>query len=71
MFFAQRYPDRVSSLILINAFTDTTPFYNNAPCFYVMNYLPEFYLKKYVLDSFPTGMMEAGIADAVDFVVDR
>ena len=32
-------------------------------------YMPEFYLKKYILDSFPSGILPLNVARAVDFAV--
>eukprot|EP00472_Partenskyella_glossopodia_P008731 CAMPEP_0197521326 /NCGR_PEP_ID=MMETSP1318-20131121/6607_1 /TAXON_ID=552666 /ORGANISM="Partenskyella glossopodia, Strain RCC365" /LENGTH=274 /DNA_ID=CAMNT_0043073265 /DNA_START=282 /DNA_END=1106 /DNA_ORIENTATION=+ len=37
----------------------------------MLGYFPEFYLKKYILDSFPKGELPATHADAVDFVVEQ
>jgi len=69
--FAARYPDRVSSLILCNSFVDTTPFHQNPTWVTMLGYMPEFYLKKYILDSFPKGALPGPHADAVDFVVEQ
>lgn len=97
LLFVNAYPGRVQSLVLCNAFCDSTPFYDQAPMlsafvlcippsfsfhacsvsvaarcdvfFSSIPYFPEFYLKKYLLENFPTGEMEAKQADAIDFVV--
>jgi len=67
--YVKRYPLRVLSLVLCNAFCDTSVFNEHAPCLSVFRYLPEFVLKKYVLENFPQGQLESDIASAVDFVV--
>jgi len=64
-----RFPEAVESLMLCNSFCDTTWFANNAPCLSMFPYLPDFYLKKYVLDNFRQGPFPANVADAVDFAV--
>ncbi|GAB5372067.1 hypothetical protein AAMO2058_001634000 [Amorphochlora amoebiformis] len=69
--FAGRYPERVSSLILCNSFVDTKPFHQSPTWTTMLGYMPDFYLKKYILESFPKGEMPATHADAVDFVVEQ
>uniref|UniRef100_A0A7S2U516 Maspardin n=1 Tax=Lotharella oceanica TaxID=641309 RepID=A0A7S2U516_9EUKA len=69
--FAARYPDRVASMILCNSFVDTEPFHQNPTWVTMLGYMPEFYLKKYILDSFPKGALPGPHADAVDFVVEQ
>eukprot|EP00466_Bigelowiella_natans_P012640 jgi/Bigna1/128353/aug1.6_g3061 len=69
--FAGRYPDRVQSLILCNSFVDTRPFHQPSAWSTMLGYMPEFYLKKYILDSFPKGNLPGPHADAVDFVVEQ
>eukprot|EP00744_Colponema_vietnamica_P024418 GILI01035628.1.p1 GENE.GILI01035628.1~~GILI01035628.1.p1 ORF type:complete len:333 (-),score=20.81 GILI01035628.1:179-1117(-) len=65
------YPRRVLSLILCNSFRDTEIYFRHSPCRSLFRSLPEFYLKKYILDSFPSGPFDDEIADAVDFMVQR
>ena len=67
--YAQYMPKRVASLMLINSFCDTSIFKRNATSSWTFPYMPEFYLKRYVLDSFPKGLMESDMAQAVDFMV--
>jgi len=69
--FAGRYPDRVKSVILCNSFVDTRPFHQPSAWTTMLGYMPEFYLKKYILDSFPKGNLPGPHADAVDFVVEQ
>ncbi|XP_078607442.1 maspardin-like isoform X2 [Branchiostoma floridae x Branchiostoma japonicum] len=60
---------RVHSMILCNAFSDTTVFQQTttAPTFWLM---PAFMLKKMVMGNFTQGMTEPAIADSVDFLVE-
>jgi len=66
--YASVYPERVLSLILCNSFVDTIPFKQNDNCIKMFQYAPEFYLKKYILDSFPQA---SECPEAVDFAVDQ
>ena len=65
--FAFRYPERVLSLALTNAFNDTALFSKNAPCVRALRYMPDFYLKKYVLEHFPSGELEYEIGRSIQF----
>jgi len=66
--YASVYPERVLSLILCNSFVDTIPFKQNDNCIKMFQYAPEFYLKKYILDSFP---QQSESPESVDFAVDQ
>lgn len=67
--FCSRSP-RVASLILCNAFYDTTIFQqtNSAPTFWMM---PALFLKKMVMGNFDKGLVDPDIADSIDFLVER
>ncbi len=69
--FAGRHNERVKSLLLINSFVDTAPFHQSSLSTAMFGYAPEFYLRKYILDSFPKGRLQPACADAVDFVVEQ
>lgn len=49
------YPKNIESLILCNSFVDTSLFSESATCVPFFKFMPEFLLKKYILDSFPQG----------------
>jgi len=68
--FAARKPHRVLSLFLINTFADTSPFTRLKPVV-GFGYLPEFYLKKLVLENFNQQAMDDVKVDAIDFVVEQ
>lgn len=61
---------RVHSLVLCNAFVDTTVFQqtNSAPTFWMM---PALFLKKMVMGNFDRGPVDSEIADSMDFMVDK
>lgn len=67
--FTHRSP-RVVSLILCNAFYDTTIFNqtNSAPTFWMM---PALVLKKMVMGNFDRGFVDTDICDSIDFLVER
>ncbi|ERE75720.1 methionyl-tRNA formyltransferase [Cricetulus griseus] len=75
-FLAQKFAEythkspRVHSLILCNAFSDTSIFNQTwtANSFWLM---PAFMLKKIVLGNFSSGPVDPMMADAIDFMVDR
>lgn len=67
--FAQHRPRRVKSLVLSNAFLETSSFAAAMPWAPVVGWTPSFLLKRYVLTGIPNGPHEPFIADAVDFVV--
>lgn len=74
-FLAQKFAEytrmspRVHSLILCNAFIDTTVFRqtNSAPTFWMM---PSLVLKKMVMGNFERGLVDGDIADSIDFMVE-
>lgn len=75
-FLAQKFAEythrspRVVSLILCNAFYDTTIFNqtNSAPTFWMM---PALVLKKMVMGNFDRGFNDSDICDSIDFLVER
>ncbi|KAG8145183.1 hypothetical protein E2320_013547 [Naja naja] len=75
-FLAQKFAEythkspRVQSLILCNAFSDTSIFNQTwtANSFWL---LPAFMLKKIVLGNFSSGPVDPEMADGIDFMVDR
>jgi len=75
-FLAQKFAESVSeylivhSLILCNAFCDTTVFQytDAASMFWVM---PSFLLKRLVMGSFPRREVDSEIADSLDFMVEK
>jgi len=69
LLYCQYKPSRVESIILCNAFCDTTYFVDNAPCMAMFPYMPAFMLRKLILANFPTGTLEPDIANSVDFMV--
>jgi len=69
--FIQYRPQRVASLILCNAFSDTQYYKDNAPCVGLFPVMPEFMLKRMILANFPTKVMEAEIANSIDFMVQQ
>jgi len=62
------YPSQVLSLVLCNSFVDTIPFHQTPTCLRMFRYLPEFYLKKYILESFPQKTEDP---TTIDFVVEQ
>jgi len=66
--FLSQHPHSVLSLALCNAFADTMPFKQSKPWMAMVKYSPEFYLKKYVLDSFPTASEHP---EVIDFAVEQ
>ncbi|KAG1711823.1 hypothetical protein DVH05_009065 [Phytophthora capsici] len=47
------YPQRVVSLAMTQGFCDTHVFGANAPCIKMLPYMPDFYVRKYILERFP------------------
>jgi len=74
-YLAQNYihfrPQRVLSLVLCNSFADTQYYKDNAPCVGMLALMPEFVLKKMILNNFPTGQLDPDIADSIDFMVQQ
>lgn len=69
--FLQYRPQRVASLILQNAFCDTSYFQENAPCVQMFSLMPTFMLQRFLLANFPNKMLERDIAASVDFMVEQ
>jgi len=69
--FTQARPSKVLSLMLCNTFSDTSHYKENAPCVEIFPFMPEFMLKRVVLENLPKGKMESEIADSVDFMVEQ
>lgn len=64
--YAAVHPQNVRSLLLSNAFCDTQPFEQGTMFVTSLGYMPEFYVKKWVLESFPARSVNPA---AVDFMV--
>ena len=86
LLFARRYPRRVASLVLCNAFNSTSAHDFGlleraigdwlAPPLRMLGphaygLLPEFALRGALLETLPQGMMSGHLADSVDFMVDE
>ncbi|EGG13405.1 alpha/beta hydrolase fold-1 domain-containing protein [Cavenderia fasciculata] len=69
--YYQTRPSRVLSLILNNSFCDTQYFHDNASCAAIFSLMPEFMLKRIVLNNFPQGEVEPDVAEAIDFMVQQ
>jgi len=69
--FAKIRPNRVLSMVLNNTFCDTQFFHDNAPCAAMFSVMPEFMLKRVLLQNFPSYKMEQEIANSVDFMVEQ
>eukprot|EP00301_Raphidiophrys_heterophryoidea_P026868 c9365_g1_i1.p1 GENE.c9365_g1_i1~~c9365_g1_i1.p1 ORF type:complete len:295 (-),score=63.22 c9365_g1_i1:175-1059(-) len=67
--YAQERPERLESLILCNTFCDSSYFAEQSACLPFFGYMPEFYLKKIILDNFPKGPFDSEQERAVDFMV--
>lgn len=71
-FLAQYYasvrPKRVLSLVLTNTFCSTEFFVQNNHRALFYSWMPAFLIRKQMLDNFPQGLLDADIADSVDFV---
>ncbi|XP_066996662.1 maspardin isoform X2 [Anabrus simplex] len=75
-FMAQKFAEstsncpRVASLILCNAFADTSVFdYSDSAALFWM--LPSLVLKKMVMGNFASHKVDPAIADSIDFMVER
>ncbi|KAF2074287.1 hypothetical protein CYY_004420 [Polysphondylium violaceum] len=69
--YYQQKPSRVLSMILNNTFSDTQYYHDNSSCSAMFSILPEFMLKRIILSNFPQGLLDADIAETVDFMVDQ
>lgn len=69
--FAHYRPRRVKSLVLSNTFVDTREFAAAMTWASLINWTPEFMLKRYVLSGIRDGPHEPQIADSIDFVVNQ
>ncbi|ETP32405.1 hypothetical protein F442_18882 [Phytophthora nicotianae P10297] len=47
------YPQRVASLAMTQGFCDTQVYGANGPCIKMLPYMPDFYVRKYILERFP------------------
>ncbi|TMW55931.1 hypothetical protein Poli38472_008579 [Pythium oligandrum] len=75
-YLAQRYsalyPHRIASLAMTQGFSDTSVFGSNAPYLRMLPYMPEFYLKKYILEGFPSQKLRsAARREAIDYMVEQ
>eukprot|EP00727_Mastigamoeba_balamuthi_P011195 m51a1_g6699 hypothetical protein (311) ;mRNA; f:90778-91990 len=66
---ARRCPARVVSLVLCNSFCSTTHFANTTNLTKLFEWMPEFLLKRQVLQMLPTIELTPAVADSVDFYV--
>ncbi|DBA04799.1 TPA: hypothetical protein N0F65_004436 [Lagenidium giganteum] len=70
--YSAMYPNRIVSMIMTQAFADTSSFAENAPYPKMLSMLPEFYLKKYILERFPKGPQRStDLVEAIDYMVDQ
>jgi len=69
--FTAYKPEKVGSLILCNTYADTQHYKDNAPCAQMFPFMPDFVLKRMILSNFPQRVMEAEMADSVDFMVQQ
>jgi len=70
--FAARYPHRVRSLVLLNSFTSTTPFAQQAGALAsFVGIVPSPFLRKVVLEAFPQTGMELSVKQAIDWVAQQ
>lgn len=75
-FLAQKFAEhtyhcqRVQSLIICNGFTDTAIFTDMPPAM-MMKYMPNFVLRKLILQSYPTQFLDPELANAVEFMLER
>lgn len=75
-FLAQKFAEstyqspRVHSIVLCNSFTDTSIFnYTDTAVLFWM--FPSVVLKRMIMGNFPRGYVDIGIADSVDFMVEK
>lgn len=75
-FLAQKFAvytatsQRVQSIILCNAFTDTVVFKSMPPS-KSFKYLPTFVMRRLILSNYPSHKVEAEVADSIDFMIER
>lgn len=69
--FAHYRPRRVKSLVLSNTFVDTREFAAATAWSSLINWTPEFMLKRYILSGIRDGPQEPLIADSIDFIVNQ
>jgi len=69
--YAQYRPLRIASLVLSNAFVDTSYFCERAPFAAIFNWMPLFMLQRIMLSNFPTGEAEIEIINSIDFMVEQ
>lgn len=75
-FLAQKFAEstmnsrRVRSLILSNAFADTSAF-SSMPNAKAYKFMPAFVMKAMILRHFPKGDIESEVANSIDFVVEK
>eukprot|EP00051_Salpingoeca_urceolata_P014906 m.190309 g.190309 ORF g.190309 m.190309 type:complete len:315 (-) comp18225_c1_seq1:63-1007(-) len=75
-FLAQKFAEftsnaqRVKSLVLCNAFTDTA-FFKGMPPPSMLRYMPAFMLRRMVLENYPDGEVDLEVARSVDFMVEQ
>ncbi|GJD09698.1 Maspardin [Galdieria sulphuraria] len=70
--YASRNPEQVGSLILTHSFSDSSGIRATFPVSSsVIPWLPEFLLRKFLLERLPKGRMERRVAAATEFVISK
>ncbi|KAE8991675.1 hypothetical protein PF006_g22770 [Phytophthora fragariae] len=66
------YPQRVASLVMTQGFCDTRVYGANAPCIKMLPYMPDFYVREYILERFPkpTPRLDAQ-NQAIEYMMDQ
>ncbi|KAG3229051.1 hypothetical protein PC129_g497 [Phytophthora cactorum] len=66
------YPQRVASLAMTQGFCDTRAYGANAPCIKMLPYMPDFYVRKYILERFPKPIPHMDTQNqAIEYMVDQ
>ncbi|KAF1333726.1 hypothetical protein FI667_g2552, partial [Globisporangium splendens] len=70
--YSAHYPHRIVSLVMTQGFCDTSFCGTNVPSVKMLPYMPEFYLKKNILESFPKESQRSlACVHAIDYMVDQ
>ncbi|KAJ0405560.1 hypothetical protein P43SY_009609 [Pythium insidiosum] len=70
--YASLYPHRVASLVMTQGFCDTSVFSANAPWLKMLPYLPDFYVRKLMLERFPKqAVRDPTHLQAIDYMVEQ
>ncbi|KAF1781335.1 Alpha/Beta hydrolase fold [Phytophthora cactorum] len=66
------YPQRVASLAMTQGFCDTRAYGANAPCIKMLPYMPDFYVRKYILERFPKPIPHMDTQNqAIEYMMDQ